>query len=152
MEAAAVSDTDVFVIFPVLYAPEELAADPDLFAITENGEPARDDWVEFACPTRPELRRQRVDEAVELVNRLRPDGLSLDFIRYFAFWEMVGPDTGPDDLPDTCYCTNCLHRFSEALGDTTDLPTEDPIAAAAWIADNAGIVRAHRFKDLPHQR
>lgn len=137
METAAASDTEVFVIFPVLYAPDELRTDPELFAITGDGGPARDDWVEFACPTRPELRRRRVEEAVELVNRLRPAGLSLDFIRHFAYWEMVAPDTDPESLPDTCYCRYCLERFAEMLGPDADVPVDHPTEAAAWIRANA---------------
>jgi hypothetical protein len=136
-ELAARDGTDVFVIFPVLYAPEVLEEAPDLFAVTATGAAARDDWVEFACPSREEFRRRRVDEAVELVRRLRPAGLSLDFIRDFAYWEMVGPDDDPADLPDTCYCPVCLERFAATLSPPADLPVGDPAAAAAWIRSHA---------------
>jgi hypothetical protein len=136
-ETASSAETDVFVIFPVLYAPEELKQDPDLFAITSEDEPARDDWVEFVCPSRSEFRQQRVAEAVELVSRLRPTGLSLDFIRHFAFWEMVAPDRDPASLPDTCFCPTCLGIFATTLNDDVELPVDDPAAAADWIRLNA---------------
>jgi hypothetical protein len=145
-ELAANSDTDVFLIFPVLQAPEELAEDPELFAVTATGEPARDDWVQFACPSRDEFRQRRVDEAVDLVRRLRPDGLSLDFIRHFVFWEMVGPSEDPTGLPDTCYCQVCLERFRHSVTTASNLPVDDPRAAAAWIRDNAAIEWV-RFKN-----
>jgi len=137
METAAASDTDVFIIFPVLFAPEELQAKPDFFAITADGEPARDDWLEFACPSKSSIRRQRMSEAVELVSRLRPTGLSLDFVRHFAFWEMIEPDTDPDSIPETCYCPTCLRRFAEILGGESEIQINDPVAAADWIRTNA---------------
>jgi hypothetical protein len=134
---AARTGTDVFVIFPVLYAPEELADDPGLFAVTATGAAAKDDWVEFACPSREAFRRQRLDEAVELVRRLRPAGLSLDFIRDFGYWEMVGPDDDPAALPDTCFCPVCLARFAATLSPPAGLPIDDPAAAATWIRAHA---------------
>ena len=59
-DLAANTGTDVFMIFPVLQTPEELSEDPGLFAITSRGEIARDDWVQFACPSRDEFRQRRV--------------------------------------------------------------------------------------------
>ena len=144
-ELAKAAAIDLYVIFPVLYAPEALAADPGLSAVTADGQPAKDDWVEFACPSREEFRQRRVDEAVDLVRRLRPDGLSLDFIRHFVFWEMVAPEDDPAGLPDACYCPTCLRRFAATLETASDLPVDDPAAAAAWIRANAAADWA-RFK------
>jgi hypothetical protein len=135
-ELAKQAGIELFVIFPVLYAPEELADNPGLAAVTGDGRPAKDDWVEFACPSREAFRQRRVDEAVELVRRLRPDGLSLDFIRHFVFWERVAPEDDPAGLPDTCYCPNCLRRFAATLTAGSQLPVDDPVAAAAWIRAN----------------
>jgi hypothetical protein len=145
-ELAKQAGIELFVIFPVLYAPEALAADPSLYAVTADGKPARDDWVEFACPSREEFRQRRVDEAVDLVRRLRPDGLSLDFIRHFVFWEMVAPDADPAGLPDACYCPTCLRRFAATLAAGSLLPVDDPVAAATWIRANAAAEWV-RFKE-----
>lgn len=124
----------LFLIFPVFYAPEKLSIDPNLYAVTDNGRPAVEDWVEFACPTDPEFQRLRVREAVELVRDVRPAALSLDFIRYFVFWELVGPGREPASLPDTCYCPRCLERFRDEIG--LDMPTGDPVLAAGWVRAN----------------
>jgi len=129
--------TDLFIIFPVFFAPEELGEDPDLWAITAGGERAKEDWVEFACPSRTDFRDRRVEEAQAIVKRLRPDGLSIDFIRHFVFWEMVGPDRDPDTLPDTCYCVHCLQAFATFLGVPTFSIPPQPQRAAAWIKANA---------------
>ncbi len=130
--------TGLFVIFPVFFAPEELAEDPDLWAVTAEGARAKEDWVEFACPSRADFRARRVEEAREIVRRLQPDGLSIDFIRDFVFWEMVAPDRDPATLPDACYCSHCLQGFSVFSGVPTLSIPPQPQRAAAWIAANAG--------------
>ena len=130
---AARDGVDLFVVFPVMYAPRELAADPGLYAITADGRRAQVDWVEVACPSRETFRRQRVAEAVDLVQRLRPAGLSIDFIRHHVYWEMVRPAADPATLPDTCYCRHCLERFAAGSTSRARLPLGDPVAAAAWI-------------------
>jgi hypothetical protein len=128
---------DLFVVFPVMYAPAELAADPDLYAITGRGGRAQEEWVEVACPSREAFRRRRVAEASDLVRRLNPAGLSIDFIRHYVYWEMVRPDADPDALPDACYCRHCLERFAAASPTRAALPVGDPVAAAAWIRAHA---------------
>ncbi|MBI4916628.1 MAG: hypothetical protein HY825_12340 [Acidobacteria bacterium] len=143
--ALARAGMPLFVIFPVLYAPAELDAEAGLYAITADGRPARDDWVQHACPSDEGLRRKRVEEARELVGRLRPAGLALDFVRHHVYWEMVRPDADPSALPDTCYCPRCLRRFAATTPGAAGLPLDDPIAAAAWIRARAPAEWA-RFK------
>jgi hypothetical protein len=131
------NDIDLFIIFPVFFAPEELAEDPGLWAVTADGERAKEDWVEFACPSRADFRDRRVEQARAVVKRLRPDGLSIDFIRHFVFWEMVGPDRDPATLPETCYCVHCLQAFATFLGVPAFSIPPQPKRAAAWIEANA---------------
>jgi uncharacterized lipoprotein YddW (UPF0748 family) len=126
----------VFVIEPVFQNPEELKQSPELFAVTNAGTPARDDWVAFACPTREEYRRRRAEAIERAVTRLEPDGVSLDFIRYFAYWEMVHPERSYGSLPRACYCPACLERFSLETGVRLPGDARTPAAAAAWIEAN----------------
>jgi hypothetical protein len=123
----------VFVIFPVFYDPEALKADAGLYAITRTGERAQDEWVGFVCPTREAYRKRKVEAMQRMLARLRPDGVSLDFIRFFVYWEMVHPDRSPGSIPSTCFCPSCLAAFSAATG--TVLPPTAATAqqAAAWI-------------------
>jgi hypothetical protein len=125
----------IYLIAPVFFNPEALEEDPDLFAITAEGERAEHDWVQFACPSRRGYRERRVREITDLVDRLRPDGLSIDFIRHFVFWEMVPPEAGLEDLPNTCFCTHCVAGFAAATG--VDVPAAASIAETArWILAN----------------
>ena len=136
-ERAEETGMNLFVIFPVFFAPDELAEDPDLWAVTADGARAKEDWVEFACPSRAAFRARRVEEAREIARRLQPDGLSIDFIRDFVFWEMVGSVRDSATLPDACYCSHCGRLFADRIGADIDLSALETPDAAAWIAANA---------------
>jgi hypothetical protein len=123
----------VFVIEPVFYDPEALKKDPDLFAVTGAGRRAQDDWVAFVCPTRDEFRQRKAEAIVASVARLGPEGVSLDFIRYFAYWESVGPERSYASIPSTCYCPRCLERFALDTGVRLPPSMTTPQQAAAWI-------------------
>jgi hypothetical protein len=123
-----------FVITPVFYNPEYLAAHPDAWAVTGRGERAKDDWVEFVCPSDEAYRQERARYALSLLERRRPDGLSLDFIRHFVFWEMVRPDGRVDPLDATCFCPRCLARFEREAGIGMPAAAKaSPRAAAEWL-------------------
>jgi hypothetical protein len=53
----------------------------------------------------------KINEAAELVQRLRPDGLSIDFIRQFVFWEMIYPDRSAQSIDMACFCDSCTENF-----------------------------------------
>lgn len=136
---AKTSGIDVFVIVPVFYDPVALERDPSLVAITSTGREAREDWVEFVCPSRESYRSQRIEEVREMVARLRPDGLSLDFIRHFVFWEKVHPATLHSDIPNACFCSHCIEAFSEETGIEIPGTLNATAEIADWILEhNAG--------------
>jgi hypothetical protein len=123
-----------FVITPVFFNPEYLAAHPDAWAITGRGDKAKNDWVEFVCPSDEAYRQERARYALALLEKRRPDGLSIDFIRHFVFWEMVRPDGRIDPLDTTCFCARCLARFERETA--VELPAAakaSPRAAAGWL-------------------
>lgn len=101
----------VYIIFPVFYDPELLKDDSTLYAITDKGKIAKDDWVEFVCPSRTAYRKNKIDEAADLVRKLQPDGLSIDFIRQFVFWEMVYPDRPAGSIDMACFCDSCIGSY-----------------------------------------
>ncbi len=105
------NDIGVYIIFPVFHDPELLKRDSTLYAITDKGKVAKDDWVEFVCPSREVYRSMKVSEAADLVRELEPDGLSIDFIRQFVFWEMIYPDRSAESINVACFCDTCTENF-----------------------------------------
>ena len=126
----------VFVIFPIFYDPDALKENPGLVAITRTGERATDDWVSFVCPTRNEFRRRKVEALKRMVTALQPEGVSLDFIRFFVYWEMIHPDRSYASIPNTCFCPSCLASFSAETRISLPSSVKTAQQAAAWIEAN----------------
>ncbi len=125
-----------YTILPVFQNPEILAAKPEYSAITGKGRRAEDDWVKFVCPSRDEYRNERLEYVRRLVTTCQPDGLSIDFIRSFVFWEKVYPEARPDPLEYACFCPNCLKKF-QAAADLRIPPELDTVTQRAeWILRN----------------
>jgi hypothetical protein len=112
------NNIEVYIIFPVFYDPALLQQDSTLYAITDKGRIARDDWVEFVCPSRTAYRTLKVNEAVDLVRKMEPDGLSIDFIRQFVFWEMIYPERTAESIDVACFCDSCVGNFCKLTGIT----------------------------------
>lgn len=103
-----------YVICPVFYNPEALKLDSSLYAITNDGKIAKDGWVNFVCPSRKDYRKDQVKKITDMVNELDPEGISIDFIRQFIYWETVFPDRDSKTINMACFCDNCLDDFFEA--------------------------------------
>ena len=138
MNEAREKGISTFVIFPVFYNPETIAESPDLAAINRNGEPAAEEWVEFVCPSREDYRRQVVEHARKIVREHRPDGISIDFIRHFVYWEKVYPDRDPATLPLSCFDTICLAHFQAEARVTIPESLSTIPGKAEWILENHG--------------
>jgi hypothetical protein len=128
------------VIFPVFFNPDEIARSPHLAAIKRDGEVAAEEWVEFVCPSRADYREQLIAHARQVVREHRPDGISIDFIRHFVYWEKVYPDRDPSTLPLSCFDSVCLEHFQVESGlsipeDLIGLPEK-----ADWILEKHGEV------------
>jgi hypothetical protein len=130
---AATNDLPLFVIFPVFQSPEAIKDDPGLAAVTAAGTPAREEWVEFVCPAREDFLSRKIDELRSLVADCDPYAVSLDFIRYFVFWEKVAPDRAPESLPQTCFCPVCLAGFEKEMGIPIPAELGSTADKAKWI-------------------
>jgi len=128
-----------FIIFPVFYDPEALEKDPELYSITNRGEKAVDEWVKFVCPTRDEYRKSKVEEIKKIVTELNPDGLSLDFIRYFVFWEKIYSGRTLESIPNCCFCPYCIEKFQEDSKLTLPKEIIDNRRIAEFIQKNFSI-------------
>lgn len=131
--AARAEGVKLFLIFPVFQDPDAIKADPGLAAVTSAGLPARDEWVEFVCPAREDYLRRKVERLKELVAAGEPEVVSLDFIRYFVFWEKVAPDRDPATLPQTCFCPVCLEGFQKEMGVAIPASLTAVADKAAWV-------------------
>ena len=123
----------VYVIFPVFFNPVLLASDTTLFGITSEGTKAKDEWVEFVCPSRKNYRAEQIVFVQELVRDLNPEGISLDFIRQFVYWEKVYEGRSPETIPTACYCSHCIADFSEKFNITIADTFPSVPAKAAYI-------------------
>jgi hypothetical protein len=106
----------IFLIIPVFHNPEKLKDWPGMAAMTGEGLPAKDDWLEFVCPGNQLYRQELIESVKKMVSELKPDGLSLDFIRHFVFWEKVYPESTLDILKTTCFCPECIKNFQKETG------------------------------------
>ena len=127
----------MFLIYPVFQSPEAIKADPRIAAITASGAPARDDWVEFVCPTKGEdYLEARAGNLRRVVAAGDPDYVSLDFIRFFVFWEKVAPDRTLESLPQTCFCPVCLSLFQKEFAVRIPADLAGTAEKARWVLAN----------------
>jgi hypothetical protein len=126
----------VFVIFPVFQDPDLLDKDSTLYAITGKGLKAKDEWVEFVCPTRESVRKLKLAQLDTIIRDLKPDGISIDFIRQFVYWEKIYPGTNPKSIDRACYCDSCLARFAAENKITIPSYLRNSVEKAKWIDKN----------------
>ncbi|KPK96403.1 hypothetical protein AMJ80_00270 [bacterium SM23_31] len=127
-----------FLIIPTFFDPNALKNNPELYAITDRGKPAKEEWVEFVCPNKTEYRQKKIAYIENLIKDLDPDGISIDFIRYFAFWEKIYPDRSPLSLSNTCFDKTCLDKFQNDIGIKIPKSVHGSEEIAAWILKNYG--------------
>lgn len=105
------NDVNLFFILPVFHNPERLKKDPRLYAITGRGERAKEEWLNFVCPSRHMYRREIIENVKRLINEYHPRGISLDFIRHFVYWEKIAHGSKLDPLSTSCFDAICLKEF-----------------------------------------
>lgn len=130
------SEIRLFVIYPFFYDKYALRADPDLFAVTNTGGRAEEEWVKFVCPSRNSFVEGKIDGILRLMREFRPDGISLDFIRHFVFWEKIYPDRLPESILTTCFDEHCVASFQEAINLEIPVDTVEVNQLAKWILQN----------------
>ncbi len=124
-----------FVIFPVFFNPEAIVREAGLAAINRNGEAAAEEWLEFVCPSRQDYRMEVVEHARRIIRDHRPDGISIDFIRHFVYWEKVYPGRDPASLPVSCFDSACLEHFQAETGISIPARLSSIPEKADWILD-----------------
>lgn len=125
-----------FLIFPVFFNAEAIAEDEGLAAINRTGDVAAEEWVEFVCPSREDYRLEVVEHARQIVREHQPDGISIDFIRHFVYWEKVYPKRDPATLPVSCFDSLCLNHFQAESGLSIPAALSSIPEKADWILEN----------------
>ena len=93
--------------------------------------------MEFVCPTKgDDYLERRIGHLRSLVAEGDPDVVSLDFIRFFVFWEKVAPDRTPESLPQTCFCPVCLRFFQNEFDIHIPADLAGTAEKAKWILEN----------------
>ena len=126
----------VFVIFPVFNNDELLESDSTLFAVTNTGQKAKQEWLRFVCPSRSSYRKYINEKMAEMVGKLNPDGVSIDFIRQFVYWEKIYPDQDPSTIERACYCDSCIGKFEASYGKSIPSDLTSKGDKASWIEKN----------------
>jgi len=103
--------------------------------VTNQGEIAEDEWVRFVCPSREEFIQKKIETIINLIREFQPDGISLDFIRHFVFWEKVHPDRKAKTIPNTCFDNTCVSAFQEKLNIEIPDFEGDVMRLSKWIMD-----------------
>lgn len=134
--SAKENSISVFVVAQTFMNESAVTQDSSLYAITHKGEKAIQEWAHFVCPTRERYRKERIDYFKDLIRAFNPNGISIDFIRYFVFWENVYPDTKLSDLPNTCFCPQCLEKFQSETGLIIPQNCKTAKESASWILQN----------------
>lgn len=126
----------LFVIVPIFYDPEELQKNPDLYAITDTGERGVEEWVHFVCPTREDYKKKKIEHIKKLIQDYNPDGISIDFIRHFVYWEKIYPGRNLDSIVQTCFDPSCLDKFQKETKIEIPSRLSTIPETATWIMDN----------------
>lgn len=96
-------------IAPILYDNDTLLDEyPEASAIKADGSRATENWVSFICPNQKEIINSKVTKYIQLAQKAHCAFISLDFIRYFSFWEQIVPN----NTDQTCFCPSCIHEFT----------------------------------------
>jgi len=77
-----------------------------------------------------------VDQTKQIVRDFDPDGISIDFIRHFVFWEKVYPERDPATLPISCFDSLCLLHFQSEPGIDIPESLSDIPQKASWVLEN----------------
>ncbi len=105
-----------FLIIRVFNDPEAAAEDPSMISVDREGRQGRRDGDVMISPARADFRRLKRERMRAAIERLQPDGVTLDYFRYFIYWEGVDPRTGPVDFPAFSFDRASVEDFIRATG------------------------------------
>jgi len=119
------SGIDLWLIAPIMYNDDNqgtaaasvaqraaLGREPN-WAICDDGLIAHQgNWLRTVCPNDQEYIDYRINSFKPALRACHFTGISLDFIRYFTYWEGTRPYTNPQSLRNSCFCDVCINDFA----------------------------------------
>lgn len=120
-------------ICQIFFDADTLAARPDLVPVDQHGDSTFVNWQKLVCPSDQAYREYKLSIVKEVARTIRPDVISLDFMRFPTTWEIIPPDTPPDHIRNYCFCDRCLTRFQREH--SVDIPKDRTTTPqkAEWI-------------------
>jgi len=113
------ANIDLWLIAPIFYNDENTNLSPaPRWVVCGDGEIAQEKskngaWLKMVCPNDTQYLDYRISYLENSLSLCRFKGISLDFIRYFVFWEGVFEDTPSETLRNSCFCDVCTNSFKE---------------------------------------
>ncbi len=103
-----------FLIIRIFNDAGAAADDPSMISVDREGRQGRRDGDVMISPAREDFRRLKRERIRAAIERLRPDGVTLDYFRYFIYWEGVDPKTGPVNFPAFSFDRASVEDFLRA--------------------------------------
>ena len=122
----------------VFFDAETLATRPDLVPVDQNGDGRFVNWQTLVCPSDAAYRAYKLDVVREVARTLRPDILSLDFMRFPTTWEIIPATARAQELRNFCFCERCLGAFQSASGVAIPAGLDTTPKKAAWVLREHG--------------
>ncbi len=122
----------------VFFDAETLATRPDLVPVDQNGDGRFVNWQTLVCPSDAAYRAYKLDVVREVARTLRPDVLSLDFMRFPTTWEIIPATARAQELRNFCFCERCLGAFQSASGVAIPAGLDTTPKKAAWVLREHG--------------
>jgi hypothetical protein len=120
-------------ICQIFYDADTLADRPDLVPIDQHGSGEFVNWQRLVCPSDPAYRDYKLSIVEEVARTMRPDVVSLDFMRFPTTWEIIPPDSTPAAMRNFCFCDRCVRAFQQAASVTVPPDLDTVPKRAAWI-------------------
>ncbi|MEE9374011.1 MAG: hypothetical protein V3V00_13250 [Saprospiraceae bacterium] len=135
-DLAKENNIDVYVIIPIFYNPEVLSDRPEWYGIKEDGGITKEEWVEFINPANLDYRAQRIQYIQKVVEDTKPTGISIDFIRYFSFWEKIYANRTLETISNSSFDSLSLSIFQKKNNIVIPNNLTEVTKQSKWILEN----------------
>lgn len=105
-----------FLIIRTFNDPEAAAKDPTLVTVDRDGNKGQRDDDVMISPSRGDFLLAKQERIRTTIERMKPDGVTLDYFRYFIYWEGVNPKTGPGNFPAFSFDRASIEDFLQGTG------------------------------------